>query len=66
MKITENLEEGSVPKRLTWVGAEKIGLVGAGKIEATLVLAHLGRAGTLPTMKMPDNTTDTPQPHPTR
>ena len=58
MKITENLEEGAVPKRLTWVGAEKI--------EATLVLAHLGRAGTLPTMKMPDNTTDTPQPHPTR
>ena len=59
MKITESLEEGPVPKRLTWVGAEKI--------EATLVLAHLGRApGTVPTMKMPDNTTDTPQPHPTR
>ena len=25
-KITENLEEGPVPKRLTWVGAEKIDL----------------------------------------
>ena len=40
VKITKNLEEGSVPKRFAWLVPKRFQLVGAEKLEATLVLAR--------------------------